>query len=180
MAKRQSHPLAIFGRIFPIGHFVMSVLFIVCAFTLIGFACALLWQSLQPGGMTLTERRDGVLEALALVTVGLAALELGETILEEEVQREAHMSAPTRVRRFLSRFMVVLVVALVIEALVLIFRFSHSAPENMPYAAMTAFAAAALIIAWGVFIRLNVAAEELEPEAMQEAKDEDRKVNVKR
>jgi hypothetical protein len=180
MAKRQPHPLAIFGRIFPIGHFVMSVLFIVCAFTLIGFACVLLWQSLQPGGMTLTERRDGVLEALALVTVGLAALELGETILEEEVQREAHMSAPTRVRRFLSRFMVVLVVALVIEALVLIFRFSHSAPENMPYAAMTAFAAAALIIAWGVFIRLNVAAEELEPEAMQEAKDEDRKVNVKR
>jgi hypothetical protein len=54
MAKRQSHPLAIFGRIFPIGHFVMSVLFIVCAFTLIGFACVLLWQSLQPGGMTLT------------------------------------------------------------------------------------------------------------------------------
>jgi hypothetical protein len=180
MAKRQSHALAIFGRIFPVGHFAMSVLFIVCAFTLIGFSCVLLWQSLQPGGMTLTERRDGVLEALALVTVGLAALELGETILEEEVQREAHMSAPTRVRRFLSRFMVVLVVALVIEALVLIFRFSHSAPENMPYAAMTAFAAAALIIAWGVFIRLNVAAEELEPEAMREAKDEDRKINTKR
>jgi hypothetical protein len=34
-------------------------------------------------------------------------LALGQTILEEEVHRQAQMSAPTRVRRFLSRFMVV-------------------------------------------------------------------------
>jgi hypothetical protein len=32
------------------------------------------------------------------------------------------------------------------------------------------------LAAWGVFIRLNRAAEVLEPEAMREAKDEDRKV----
>ena len=33
-----------------------------------------------------------------------------------------------------------------------------------------------LLIAWGVFIRLNRSAEELEPEAMQAAKREDRKI----
>jgi hypothetical protein len=35
---------------------------------------------------------------------------------------------------------------------------------------------AALLAAWGVFIRLNRAAEELEPEAMHEAKLEDKKL----
>lgn len=86
------------------------------------------------------------------------------------------MSAPTRVRRFLLRFMVVLVVALSIEALVLAFRFSHEAPENLPHASVVALSAAALLIAWGVFVGLNRSAEELEPEAMRDAKSEDRKV----
>ena len=176
MAKQQPVPVKLVSRVFPIGHFSISVVFILCAFGLIGFACVLLWQSVQPGDAGFNTRLDGVLDSLALITVALAALELGETILQEEVQREAQMSAPTRVRRFLSRFMVVLVVALVIEALVLVFKFSHSAPENMPYAAAIGFAAAALIVAWGVFIRLNRSAEELEPEAMREAKDEDRKM----
>ena len=36
--------------------------------------------------------------------------------------------------------------------------------------------AALLLVAWGVFVRLNRSAEELEPEAMQQAKSEDTKV----
>ena len=117
----------------------------------------------------LTEQHHGI-------TVAVAALELGQTILEEEVQREAHMSAPTRVRRFLSRFLVVLVVSLSIESLVLVFRVSHDAPEQLPYAASVGLVAGVLLVAWGVFIRLNRSAEELEPEAMEQAKQEDKKV----
>jgi hypothetical protein len=159
-----------------VAHFVVGLLFAACGITLIVFSAVQLWGGIAPGEIEMTARLDTVLESLALMTVALAALELGQTIIEEEVQREMQMSAPTRVRRFLSRFMVVLVVALTIEALVLVFRYSHEAPENMAYAATVAFAAAALMIAWGVFVRLNVAAEALEPEAMREAKQEDRKV----
>jgi hypothetical protein len=38
-------------------------------------------------------------------------------------------------------------------------------------------AAGVLLSGWGVFIRMNKAAEELEPEAMQAAKSEDAKVD---
>jgi hypothetical protein len=106
----------------------------------------------------------------------VAALELGQTILEEEVQRDSHMSAPTRVRRFLSRFLMVIVVALSLETVVLVFRVSQDAPEQLPYVACIGLTAAALLAAWGVFVKLNRSAEELEPEAMQAAKREDRKV----
>jgi putative Mn2+ efflux pump MntP len=116
------------------------------------------------------------LESIALLTVAVAALELGQTIIEEEVQREAQMSAPTRVRRFLSRFMIVLVVALSIEALVAVFQFSHEAPADLPYAAAIGLMAAALLVAWGLFIRMNQGAEQLEPEAMEQTKQEDAKV----
>ena len=43
------------------------------------------------------------------------------------------------------------------------------------YAASLLVGTGALLAGWGLFIRLNRYAEELEPEAMAEAKDEDRK-----
>ena len=167
----------ILHRLFAIGHFVISVLFMVAGFALIGTALMQLWQGIQwLEEATLLQRLNVVLESIAVLTVAVAALELGQTILEEEVHRQAQMSAPTRVRRFLSRFMVVLVVALSIETLVLVFRLSQDQPESLPYAAAVGAAAALMLVAWGLFIHLNRSAEELEPEAMQAAKREDRKI----
>ena len=122
------------------------------------------------------QRLHTVLDSIAVLTVAVAALELGQTILEEEVQQEAQMSAPTRVRRFLSRFMIVLVVSLSIEALVAVFQFNHEQPAHLPYAATIGLMAAALLAAWGLFIRLNRSAEELEPQAMEQAQREDERV----
>jgi hypothetical protein len=164
-------------RLFPVGHLVISVLFLLAGAALIALAAVQLWQGIQLfESAPLLPRLNAVLESIAVLTVAVAALELGQTILEEEVNRQAQMSAPTRVRRFLSRFMVVLVVALSIETVVLVFRLSQDAPEMLPYAASVGAAAALLLAAWGLFIRLNRSAEELEPEAMQAAKREDRNV----
>ena len=127
-------------------------------------------------GLALNERLHTVLDSIAVLTVAVAALELGQTILEEEVQREAQMSVPTRVRRFLSRFMIVLVVSLSIEALVAVFQFNRAHPEYLPYAAMIGLMAAALLAAWGLFIWLNRSAEELEPQAMAQVQREDEQI----
>jgi len=100
-----------------------------------------------------------------------------EAIVEEEVIRDAHVSAPTRARRFLSRFFVVVIVALAIEGLVATFKAIHEDMAQLPYAGALLASSALLLIAWGAFIWFNRAAEELEPEAMQQAKEEDRKLN---
>ena len=164
-------------RLFPAGHFVISLLFLLSGLTLVVLAGAQLWQGMQLfAASSVQERLNAVLESIAVLTVAVAALELGQTIMEEEVHRQAQMSAPTRVRRFLSRFMVVLVVALSIETLVLAFRISHDAPQHLPYVASIGVVAALLLAAWGLFIRLNRSAETLEPDAIQAAKREDRKI----
>ena len=91
--------------------------------------------------------------------------------------RSAHVSGPTRVRRFLSRFLVVVVVvALAIESLVATFRAAHEDPAQLLNAAVMVSAVGVLLAGWGLFVRLNRYAEELEPEAMAEAKGEDRKL----
>jgi hypothetical protein len=144
------------------------VLFLACAAALVAFAAN--------SGRPMAERFNAVLECVGLLTIAVAALELGQTILEEEVQRGAQMSAPTRVRRFLSRFLVVVVVSLSIESLVAVFQFLHDKPEQLLHASAIAVAAAVLLAAWGAFIKLNKSAEELEPEAMENAKREDHAV----
>ena len=167
----------IIRKIFAVGYAGVIFLFVCCALALIFFAVLELWHGVNPaGGLPLRERFNSVLESVGLLTIAVAALELGQTVLEEEVLREAQMSAPTRVRRFLSRFMVVVIVSLSIECLVAVFEFIHDDPARLPQAAGIGAAAALLLAAWGVFVRLNKGAEELEPEAMEDAKSADRKV----
>ena len=164
-------------KLFPAGHLVISLMFIASAFALLVFAGVELLQAVLPLEVrSMSARIDGLLNCIALLTIAVAALELGQTIVEEEIQRASHMSSPSRVRRFLSRFLVVLVVALSIEALVAAFRFARDDPSLLPYAAAIGAMAAALLAAWGLFIKLNLGAEALEPEALAAAKQEDRKV----
>ena len=79
-------------------------------------------------------------------------------------------------RRFLSRFLVVVVVALAIEGLVATFKALHEDLGHLPHAASLVLAVGVLLAGWGIFIRMNRYAEELEPEAMEAAKQEDRKL----
>jgi hypothetical protein len=164
-------------RLFGSAHVLIVAVFFISAVTLVIFSIGELWGAIRPSGeVSMHQRFVAVLECIGLLTIAVAALELGQTILEEEVKRSTPISAPTRVRRFLSRFIVVVVVALSIECLVAVFQFIHDAPEKLPHAAAVGFAGAALLAAWGLFVRLNVAAEELEPEGMADAKREDGKI----
>lgn len=167
----------IIGKFFAFGYSCIIFLLICSAFSLIIFAVFELWQGINPTvTISIRDRFNSILESIGLLTIAVVALELGQTILEEEVQRQAQISAPTRVRRFLSRFMVVIIVALSIECLVTVFEIAHKNPSQLPHAASIGVAAAVLLAAWGVFIKLNKSAEELEPEAMERTKREDQKM----
>jgi hypothetical protein len=139
------------------------------------FAIYELWGALLPES-GVTDRAARTIESIGMLAVALVALEMAQTVVEEEVVRRVHVSAPTRVRRYLSRFLVVVVVALGIESLVAVVQALHQAPERLPHAASVAVGAAALLAAWGLFVRLNRTVEELEPEGIDEARKEDEKL----
>lgn len=158
---------------FSLVHALMALLFACAAVMLIVIATRTGWQAFS-GGLD-SAAAQGVIEAIGLLAAAVVALQISQTIAEEEVIRDAHISAPTRIRRFLSRFMMVVVVALAIEGLVATFKGIHEDPTQLPYAASILLAVGLLLAGWGIFVRFNCYAEELEPESMQDAKREDRK-----
>ena len=161
-------------RAFATVHGLMAFLFACAALLLIVIAARIGWTVFAAG----LDRAaaQGIIEAVGLLAAAVVALQIAQTITEEEVIRDSHISGPTRVRRFLSRFMVVVVVALSIEGLVATFKALHEDPAQLPYAASLLLSVGILLAGWGVFVRLNRYAEELEPEAMEAAKREDKKL----
>ena len=155
-------------------HSIMAALFACAAVMLIIIASHMAWQAFM-GGLDSAAAQQ-IIEGIGLLAAAVVALQIAQTIAEEEVIRGADISAPTRVRRFLSRFFVVVIVALAIEGLVATFKAIHEDPSQLQYAAALIAAVGILLAAWGLFIRLNRFAEELEPEAMADVKREDRKL----
>jgi hypothetical protein len=160
--------------LFSTAHAVLALLFVALSVLLTWYAARTGWEAI---GTDVEENAQTAIEAIGLLAIAVVSLQIAQTITEEEVVRDAHISAPTRVRRYLSRFMVVVVVALAIEGLVATFKALHEDPELLPHAAAVLVACGLLMSGWGVFIRLNKSAEELEPEAMEAAKAEDEKVD---
>ena len=163
--------------LFTVAYAGIAFLFAAAALVLMGFAVIELLNAVAPDeGRSLPQRAATAIESIGLLAVALVGLEMAQTVIEEEVVRRVQVSAPTRVRRYLSRFLVVVVVALSIESLVAVVQSLHERPEMLPHAASVAVGGAVLLAAWGVFIRLNRSVEELEPEGIAEAKNEDHKV----
>lgn len=153
---------------------IMAALFGAAALVLTAIAARMGWDA-AAGGLN-REAAQEIIEAVGLLAAAVVAWQIAQTIAEEEVARYANVSAPTRVRRFLSRFLVVLMVALVVEALVATFKAVHEEMALLVYPSALLAGCALLLAAWGIFLRMNRYAEELEPEAMQEAKQEDQKL----
>src|SRR5688500_19859314 len=111
--QQENTALGFVHKVFPAGHFVISMMFVVCSIALLVFAVVQFSAGANPAAdFPIQQRVNLVLEGISLLVVSVAALVLGQSLLEEEVQRRAHMSAPTRVRRCLLHFMFVHVVSI--------------------------------------------------------------------
>ena len=72
-----SAPMKVLHWLFPAGHFVISVLFLLAGLALVAIAGVQLWQGIHLfREASIIERLNSVLESIAVLTVAVAALEL--------------------------------------------------------------------------------------------------------
>lgn len=96
-----------------------------------------------------------VFEATILLTLSLAIFDLSKTIIEEEImgrEREHNISGP---HKTMVRFLGSIIIALSIEALMLVFKFAITDPAKLIYAMYIISGVALLLIGLAVYIKFT-------------------------
>jgi len=96
---------------------------------------------------------------IIFLTLGLAVFDLGKTILEEEVLMHKDIFRHSSTRRTITRFVAAIMIAVSIEALLLMFKAALGQGEGMLSAVWMMFTAIGLLIGLGIYVFLGAQAE---------------------
>ncbi|MCF6339378.1 MAG: PDC sensor domain-containing protein [Sulfurimonas sp.] len=98
---------------------------------------------------------ESVFEATILLTLALAIFDLAKTIIEEEIMgrnKEQNISGP---HKTMVKFLGSIIIALSIEALMLVFKFAITDPEKIVYAMYIVCGVAMLIVTLAIYIKFT-------------------------
>ncbi len=129
-----------------LAYFVAATAFLmVLAVILLGLAVWEVVGALRHGEVL------GVLDAAGLVIVGFAIIETAKFVAEEEVLRSKELRSAVESRRSLTKFMTIVVIAVSLEALVMVFEAGRTDMTRVFYPAVLFAAAAFALVALGLF-----------------------------
>lgn len=141
-----------FSRLF---YLLLSLVFLSIGIALIAYAVHEAWNAI-------TGRSDAVedlLDAIGLVVLSLAVSDVAKYLMEEEVLRDRELSSPTEARQTLTKFMVIICIAVSLEALVFISRASKGEASDLLYPAVLLLAAVAMMVGLGVYQKMSTTTE---------------------
>jgi hypothetical protein len=101
-----------------------------------------------------------ILQAIELIVVSIAVLDVGKYIAEEEVQTKKELRTPAEARKTLTKFLVIIIIAISLEALLYIFEAGHTDLQLLIYPTLLVVATVFLIVGLALFQKISVASEE--------------------
>lgn len=112
---------------------------------------------MEPGWAA--ELRLKPFEVIVVLTLAMAIFDLAKTVFEEEVLMEKDVHRHSTVRRTMTRFVAAILVAILIEGLLTMFKVSMGYSDQGLTATLMIFSAAALLVALGLYVYLGALAE---------------------
>ena len=138
-----------FRQIMAIG---LSAIFFLLAFALTSLSVDAILMGLT-GGLGFTE---AVLKSVNMAIVALAIFELGLVVTKEYGRRDDDHHVIVVLRRTLPRFVSIVCIALVLEGLLMVIKYSQlELAGNLYYPVAVITSAALLLASLGVFLRLS-------------------------
>lgn len=147
-----------FSKINAIVYFILSVLLGLIAILLIIKGMASFWQAIWHFRQFDIKE---IFESTILLTLALAIVDLVKAIFEEEVLgRNVGGDNNRTVHRTMIRFLGSIIIALAIEALMLVFKFTISEPDKILYAVYLTCGVAVLLIGLAIYVKFAYGARE--------------------
>jgi hypothetical protein len=113
---------------------------------------------ISPSAEDLQSKPFGI---IIFLTLALAIFDLGKTTMEEEVLMQKDIFRHSSTRRTITRFIATILIAISIEALLLMFKSVLGSPEYLSSAVAMMGASAALLVGLGIYVYLGAKAEVL-------------------
>ena len=104
-----------------------------------------------------------LLHSVGFIIVSVAVFDVGKFLFEEEVLRDRELRSIREARRSLTKFMTIIIVALSLEALVLVFETKHEQVSALVYPSIVMGSAVLALVGLGVFQWLSSKADALRP-----------------
>ena len=96
-----------------------------------------------------------LLDAIGLIVIGMAVFDVSKFLLEEEVFQTVGKESPVKQRETLIKFLVIIAIAVSLEALVFIFDAGKKEISNLIYPTFLLIAAVLVVIGLGVYQKLT-------------------------
>lgn len=131
-------------------YFVTAILMIVLAVFTLGYSIYELGHSLffKEGGVSI----ESIFKPIIALTLGLAIFDLSKTILEQEVVFKSYSKNPKIEYKVFTKFSITIIIALLIESLMVVFKIALHDYSQMLYAVYLIGGVSILVLTLGVFI----------------------------
>jgi hypothetical protein len=138
------------------------ILIVVGLFTVVGI---LLYSAFREIALLFTQQDRGrdvhitPFGVIIFLTLGLAVFDLGKTTLEEEVLMHKDIFRHSSTRRTITRFMAAILIAISIEALLMMFKAALGEDSSLMPAVWMTMASVGLLVGLGLYVFLGSKAE---------------------
>lgn len=110
-----------------------------------------IWVSIQEKIMIV----KALLDAIGLIVIGMAVFDVSKFLMEEEVFHSGGVKSPEHQRETLLKFIIIITIAVSLEALMFIFDAGKKDITNLIYPTFLLFAAVLLVVGLGIYQKLT-------------------------
>lgn len=119
--------------------------------TMILFALWNIWVSVHEKSMIV----KALLDAIGLIVIGMAVFDVSKFLMEEEVFHSGGVKSPEHQRETLLKFIIIITIAVSLEALMFIFDAGKKDISNLIYPTFLLVAAVLLVVGLGIYQKLT-------------------------
>jgi hypothetical protein len=102
---------------------------------------------------------DASLDAIGLIVISMAVFDIAKYLYDEQVVRDLQLRSPGEARETLTKFLVIIIIAVTLEALVFIFRTGTNNMKELIYPTGLLVASVLLVVGLGWYQKLSTGVE---------------------
>ena len=144
MIKRQKC-IKIFEATSTLIYAFVSLSLLVISLSMVGYA---LWEVWSPSG---EQRYQKLFDAIGLIVIAMAVFDVSKYFLEEEVLRDRELRSAREARETLTKFLVIITIAVSLEALVFIFELGKDDVSLLLYPTLLLAVSVLLVVGLGFY-----------------------------